>query len=262
VAKRVGAGVDNAIYDRLASEWWDECGGLHLLKTVMNPWRLPYFQRALARTGLDPRGAPALDVGCGGGLLAEEFAAMGCAVTGIDPSESSLAAARAHAEAHGLRIEYRHGYGDALPLADGEFAIVYCCDVLEHIQNWDAVIGEMARVLAPGGVLLFDTINRTLLSNLVAIKLLQEWRLTSVFPPRFHAWAMFIRPQELRASLARHGLRAQAFSGTAIRLHLIRLLRAMRGYRAGKIPASVLGRHLSIREGRLMSLSYLGYAVK
>jgi 2-polyprenyl-6-hydroxyphenyl methylase / 3-demethylubiquinone-9 3-methyltransferase len=257
-----GARVDNAIYDRLADEWWDERSGLHLLKTVVNSWRLPYFQRVLAGVGLDPRGARALDVGCGGGLLAEDFAAMGCEVTGIDPSEPSLAAARAHAEASGLRIAYVRASGDALPFDNDAFAIVYCCDVLEHIASWDAVIGEMARVLAPGGVLFFDTINRTLISNLVVIKLLQEWRRTSVFPPGFHAWAMFITPRELRASLARHGLRPLDITGTVVSLHPIRLLRALRDYKAGTLPATALGQHVRLREGPFLALSYMGSAMK
>jgi 2-polyprenyl-6-hydroxyphenyl methylase/3-demethylubiquinone-9 3-methyltransferase len=254
--------VDNALYDRLAGEWWDERGGLHLLKTVVNPWRVPYLRRALAREGIEPRGASVLDVGCGGGLLAEELAALGCAVTGIDPSEQSLAVARAHAAAQGLPITYVHGSGDALPFAEGAFALVCCCDVLEHIERWDAVVGEMTRVLARGGVLLYDTINRTLLSNLVVIKLLQDWRFTSVFPPRFHAWEQFITPAELRASLSRHGMRTRDVTGTAVRANPIRTLRAIRRYKAGRLSAAAVGRHVTLREGPSVALSYIGYATQ
>jgi 2-polyprenyl-6-hydroxyphenyl methylase/3-demethylubiquinone-9 3-methyltransferase len=257
-----GSAADNTLYDRLATEWWDEAGGLHLLKTVVNPWRVPYLRRALAREGIAPRGATALDVGCGGGLLAEELATLGCAVTGIDPSEESLAVARAHAAAQGLAITYLHGSGDALPFADGSFTIVCCCDVLEHVKRWDAVVGEMARVLAPGGMLLYDTINRTWLSKLVVIKLLQDWPLTSVFPPRFHAWAQFITPAELRASLARHGLRARDVTGTAVRANPIRTLWAIRRYKAGRLSAAAVGQHVTLREGPSMALSYIGYATQ
>jgi 2-polyprenyl-6-hydroxyphenyl methylase/3-demethylubiquinone-9 3-methyltransferase len=262
MTRHASAGVDNALYDRMAGDWWDEHGRLHLLKTVVNPWRLPYFRRVLARHSIDPQGTTALEVGCGGGLLAEELAAMGCAVTGVDPSEASLAVARAHAAAQGLRIAYLAGYGDALPFADGAFTIICCCDVLEHIERWDEVIGEMARVLAPGGVLFFDTINRTMLSKLVVIKLLQEWRYTSVFPPRFHAWEQFITPGELRASLERHGLRAGDVTGTTVTVNPVRTLWAIRRYKTSRLAAAAVGRQVIIREGPSMALSYIGYATK
>jgi 2-polyprenyl-6-hydroxyphenyl methylase/3-demethylubiquinone-9 3-methyltransferase len=262
MARHASARIDNEIYDHQSGEWWDERGGLYLLKTVVNPWRVPYFARILSQWRIDPRGARALDVGCGGGLLAEEFAAMGCAVTGIDPSEGSLAVARAHAAANGLRIEYRHGFGDALPFADESFAIAYCCDVLEHIHDWDAVIGEMARVLTPRGLLFFDTVNRTILSNAVVIKLLQEWRYTSVFPPRFHMWEMFITPRELRASLERHGLRPRDITGAAVKIDPVQMLRAMRRYKAGMLAAAEVGKHITLREGPRVALSYMGYASK
>src|SRR5438105_15848127 len=89
--------IDNDIYDRLADTWWRENGFLNLLQTTLNPWRVPYFKRALAALKIDPHGSRALDVGCGGGLLTEEVAAMGFSVTGIDPSRRSLEIARAHA---------------------------------------------------------------------------------------------------------------------------------------------------------------------
>src|SRR5438046_6696824 len=95
---------------------------------------------------LGPPALCVLDIGCGGGLLAEEFARLGCHVTGIDPSEPSLAVARAHALQEDLAIEYREGVGESLPFADAYFDIVYCCDVLEHVNNLEAVISAVARV--------------------------------------------------------------------------------------------------------------------
>ena len=97
--------IDNDVYNRLADTWWDEKGLLNILKATVNPWRVPYFQRILTRLQIDPKGKRALDVGCGGGLLAEEFATMGFAVTGIDPSETSLAVARAPLTLHILSSE-------------------------------------------------------------------------------------------------------------------------------------------------------------
>jgi 2-polyprenyl-6-hydroxyphenyl methylase/3-demethylubiquinone-9 3-methyltransferase len=132
--------TDNNLYDRLADTWWREDVFLNLLQTTLNPWRLPYFKRILGQLEIEPRGSRALDVGCGGGLLTEEIAAMGFFVTGIDPSVRSLEIARAHAARKSLPIEYRVGYGHDLPFENQSFDVVFCCDVLEHVTEWDAVI--------------------------------------------------------------------------------------------------------------------------
>ncbi len=144
--------VDNEIYNRLSSTWWDEQGFLNLLRTAVNPGRFGYFREVLLKqVGVDPVGKQALDVGCGGGLLAEEFARLGCQVTGLDPSELSLATARAHARQSGLDIAYRLGVGEALPFADETFDLAYCCDVLEHVNDLAQVLAEISRVLRKGG---------------------------------------------------------------------------------------------------------------
>src|SRR5438876_9377563 len=175
--------VDNEIYNRMADAWWDENGFLNLLRTGMNRGRFGYFRDVLTnRLKIDPRGKSALDIGCGGGLLAEEFASLGCMVTGIDPSASSIAAARAHAEQSGLTIDYRIAAGEKIPIESESFDIVYCCDTLEHVNDLEKVISETARVLKAGGIFLYDTINRTLRSRLIVIGLLQEWRWSSVCP--------------------------------------------------------------------------------
>lgn len=254
--------IDNELYDRLAGDWWDRNGLLNILKSVANPWRVPYFQRVLTLMRVDPNGTRALDVGCGGGLLAEEFATMGFAVTGVDPSSESLAVARAHAAESGLRIDYRRGYGDALPFNDETFEVAYCCDVLEHIANWDAVVGEIARVLRPNGIFLYDTVNRTAFSKIVAIKLLQEWSYTRVLPPNLHVWEMFITPAELRVSLERHGLGHRGERGTSLRVNLFRALLAVRQFKRDAISSDELGKRVGLREGPSMAGSYMGYAVK
>jgi 2-polyprenyl-6-hydroxyphenyl methylase/3-demethylubiquinone-9 3-methyltransferase len=253
--------IDNDVYNRLADTWWDENGLLNILKATVNPWRVPYFQRILTRLQIDPKGKRALDVGCGGGLLAEEFATMGFAVTGIDPSETSLAVARAHAAQNGLHIDYRLGYGDELPFENETFEVVYCCDVLEHIPNWDAVIGEIARVLKQNGIFFYDTINRTIFSKIVVIKIAQEWNLTRFFPPNLHVWEMFIKPEELSASLGRHGLHDQDLRGTKLG-NPVGMLSAVRQYKTGKISGIEFGRRIGFREGPNMAGSYMGYALK
>src|SRR5579864_6931600 len=100
--------VDNNHYDRVAATWWDETQPLCMLLTGLNPGRFGYFREVLTqRLGIDLRGKNALDVGCGGGFLAEEFARLGCRVTGVDPSKPTLETARAHASRSGLDINYR-----------------------------------------------------------------------------------------------------------------------------------------------------------
>jgi 2-polyprenyl-6-hydroxyphenyl methylase / 3-demethylubiquinone-9 3-methyltransferase len=256
--------VDNELYDRLSDTWWGDEGTLSMLRTALNPARFPWLRGTLTQTlGREPRGLRTLDVGCGGGLLAEEFARLGCQVTGVDPSSRSLEAARAHATAEGLQIDYREGSGEQLPFADRAFACAYCCDVLEHVDDVGATVAEIARVLEPGGVFLYDTINRTLRSRLVLIKLMQEWDATRCMEPNLHDWSMFIRPAELRAHLVRAGLvPSEEIVGIAPRASPPVLLRALRARRKGEIDFTELGRRLAMGESRDRSILYAGYALK
>jgi 2-polyprenyl-6-hydroxyphenyl methylase/3-demethylubiquinone-9 3-methyltransferase len=256
--------IDNDVYNREAESWWSDDGFASLLKHVSNPWRIPYFRRTLTdELGIDPDGKRLLDVGCGGGILAEEFASMGFDVTGVDQSEASVEAARKHALLSGLKIDYRLGSGERLPFGDASFDLVCCCDVLEHIRDWDAVIGEITRVLKPGGVFFYDTINRTTLSKLIFIKLGQEWRFTRFLPPNLHIWEMFIKPEELTASLARHSLDPREIMGTGPPGNPLRMIMTMRRYNTGKISAAEFGRRVGgAAEGPNIAVNYMGYAVK
>jgi 2-polyprenyl-6-hydroxyphenyl methylase / 3-demethylubiquinone-9 3-methyltransferase len=254
--------VDNALYDRLADTWWDEGGFLHAL-TALNPARFGYMRRVLTvELGLTPKMLHVLDVGCGGGLLAEEFARLGCTVTGVDPSEKSLAAARTHATGNGLPITYRAARGEALPFADATFDVAFCCDVLEHVSDLRRVIAETARVLKPGGSYLYDTINRTARSRLIVIALLQEWRWTAVMPPGLHDWNMFIKPEELHRLLEGQGLVPAGLTGLKPRANLFRVVRALRRCKRGLISPVEAGRQMSPGESRDTSVAYMGYALK
>lgn len=255
--------VDNRLYDRLADTWWDEDENMALLRTGMNPVRFGYMRRVLTEElAVDPSGKRCLDVGCGGGLLAEEFAKFGCRVTGVDPSEGSLETARAHADQQGLEIEYVAAAGENLPFADRSFDFVYCCDVLEHVDSVERAVAEAARVLKPGGAYLYDTINRTRRSRLVIIKLLQEWDATRCMEPDVHDWDMFIKPRELDDVLRRNGLEPRDMVGLAPAAKPIRLLRDLRRRRRGEITYAELGRRMKIRESGAVWGSYAGYAVR
>lgn len=256
------AKVNNDIYRELGHAWWDDdVGEFSTLRFWINPVRVGYFSRVLAREKAQgAHGRTLLDVGCGGGLLAEEFARAGFAVSGVDPAPESIATARAHASASGLPIDYQTGAGEHLPFPDGSFDVVACCDVLEHVDDVDRVIGEIARVLRPGGLFLYDTINRTFISKIAIIKVMQEWRSTAFAAPNSHVWEKFIRPAELTAIFERHHLESCEMRGILSRRNPISTLLDFRRRVKGKITFKELGRRLDFGESDHLDASYMGYA--
>jgi len=254
--------VDNAIYNAPGDIWWDETKPLHALRTAINPARVGYLEAVVRRIGIKPHGSKALDVGCGGGIMAEEVAALGFDVTGVDPSTQSIATARRHATESGLRIDYREASGENLPFPDASFDLVYCCDVLEHVADLERVIAEAARVLKPGAPYVFDTINRTPVSRLVMIKLFQEWRSTAFMPPALHDWNQFIKPAELREGLERAGLRSVEMVGLKPAANPVRLFMLLRQVTRGSMTPAELGRRSPMAISKDMSVLYAGYALK
>jgi 2-polyprenyl-6-hydroxyphenyl methylase / 3-demethylubiquinone-9 3-methyltransferase len=255
--------VDNGVYERLGESWWDETSPLNVLHGSITPGRFAYFRDVLARRfGDGIAGLRVLDIGCGGGFLAEEFAALGCRVTGVDPSPASIGAARAHAAGRGLRIDYQVGAGEELPVPDASVGVACCCDVLEHVSDVDRVISETARVLEPGGLYLFDTVNRTRTSKLLAIKAAQQWPLTRLTDVAFHNWDMFITPAELAAVLERHGLAPGETTGLGPRATPFTVIRSLASARRGRITYGELSRRLDVGQVSSTAISYMGYAIK
>lgn len=262
-APHIYARIDNAFYDAPTDIWWNEEGFLNLLRTSFNPCRFGYFLRVhrdvLRR---DPDGATALDVGCGGGLLAEEFATAGFTVTGIDPSPNSIATARRHADRNRLRITYEVGSAEQLPYPDASFDVVYCCDVLEHVRDLPRTMAEIGRVLKPGGVFYFDTINRTFLSKLIVIKLWQEWRSTALVQPGLHVHEMFITPQELQALCATNGMAVGRMRGMSPNVNPLKLIGLLRKRAKGRLSYAEFGNRVRMVESDDLKVGYMGYAVK
>jgi 2-polyprenyl-6-hydroxyphenyl methylase/3-demethylubiquinone-9 3-methyltransferase len=257
------ANINNRIYDELAQTWWDENEFLHLLKAMVNPWRVPYFKNVLVKYySQDLSKVRLLDVGCGGGVLTEEFATLGCRVTGIDVSPRSIAVAQTHAARSGFSIDYRVGSGTSLPFEDSSFEAVSCCDVLEHIQDWKHVIAEAGRVLTPGGLFFFDTINRTMKSRVTFIYGLQESPLTRLMPVNTHIWKMFITPNEITSALQEQGMAVQDLKGGKIAKNPLATLWNVRQQKQGKLTFAELGRRLELKLDTDLSLNYLGYARK
>jgi 2-polyprenyl-6-hydroxyphenyl methylase / 3-demethylubiquinone-9 3-methyltransferase len=259
----MASNINNEIYEDLANTWWDEKEFLHLLKVMVNPWRVPYFRKVLeTQYGLGLSQVQLLDLGCGGGVLTEEFASMGCQVTGIDISPRSIEIARRHAARAGLSIEYHVGSATQLPFDSESYDAVSCCDVLEHIHAWEDVIAEAGRVLKPGGLFFFDTINRTPESRVQFIFGLQEFPLTRLMPANTHVWEMFITPDELTTTLRDNGFVPEDMKGGKIDKNPLATLWDVQQQKWGRITFAELGRRLELKLDPDLSLNYLGYARK
>lgn len=190
---------DLTIYDQVADQWWsDDVRWVRTLKNLV-PGRLKWFDQQFDWLGKD-----VLDLGCAGGFMAEAMAERGARVIGIDPAAEAVAAARRHASATGLAIQYDVGVGEALPYAAARFDAVVCVDVLEHVSDLSRVLAEVARVLRPGGLLLFDTINRNPIARLATITVAED--VLRLLPKGTHDPALFIKPRELREALEGAGL--------------------------------------------------------
>jgi 2-polyprenyl-6-hydroxyphenyl methylase/3-demethylubiquinone-9 3-methyltransferase len=179
-----------AKFDALASRWWDLEGDFRPLHAI-NPLRLDYIRQ---RTNL--RGSKALDVGCGGGILTESMATNGAIVTGIDMAEKPLGVARLHQSESGTNVEYIQSTAEEL--ADkrpGEFDVVTCLEMLEHVPSPKNVIAACARLVKPGGDVFFSTINRNPKSFLFAI--IGAEYVLRLLPAGTHEYEKFIRPSEL-----------------------------------------------------------------
>jgi 2-polyprenyl-6-hydroxyphenyl methylase / 3-demethylubiquinone-9 3-methyltransferase len=211
--------IDNELYDHV--DWWAEYGPVSLLRK-MNYVRLSYFAKHLPLSGR------VLDVGCGGGLVSEELAVMGFSVTGIDISEKSIDSARKHASRSEVHLDLKYEFGDAmnLPYPDASFDGVVVSDVLEHLHDLPRAIAEIHRVLRSGGVVVFDTINRTPFSYVAVYLIAQE--LLSIVPRSAHDPALFVKPSELVHVLEYVGFEASLVGWSGIVPHFapVRALRA------------------------------------
>jgi 2-polyprenyl-6-hydroxyphenyl methylase/3-demethylubiquinone-9 3-methyltransferase len=202
-------GAEAAKFDALAARWWDPRGPMAPLH-AMNPVRVGWI-RAVAEAQPGFPGWPScrvLDVGCGAGLASEAFARLGAQVTGIDAGAEVIAAARAHAAAGGVGIDYRVGAPEGL---DGAFDLVLALEVVEHVADRAAFAAALAARCRPGGVVALSTINRTAASFLFA-KVGAEY-VARLLPVGTHDWRKFVRPAELAGDLRGAGLRVVAEAG-------------------------------------------------
>jgi 2-polyprenyl-6-hydroxyphenyl methylase/3-demethylubiquinone-9 3-methyltransferase len=262
VPKEVYDRINNKVYDEEGDRWWQPDFSLNLIKTLFNPLRVGYSKKIIDRLKIDPNFKSALEVGCGGGIFCEEIAAIGFTTVGIDPSEQSLITASKHAAENGLKISYINGTGESLPFPDGMYNIVFCCDVLEHVQDLPKVISEISRVLKPGGVFLYDTFNRNFLSKFVAIKVLQDWKRWAIMPPHLHEWKMFIKPKEIKLLLLQNHLNWKEHTGIMPDISVLRICRYLDLRVKGKLTYEEFGKKFHLVESNFTNVMYMGYAVK
>lgn len=199
-----------ARFARLAAEWWDEKGPFRPLHQI-NPVRLTYIRdRLCSHFGRNPKEPPSLtgltvlDIGCGGGLVAEPLTRLGAEVTGIDPASETIEAAKTHAAGAGLGIAYRAATAEELADEGLQFDAVLLLEVVEHVPDVPAFLKRIAPLVKPGGVMILSTLNRTLKAYALAIvgaEFVLRW-----LPAGTHQWERFVRPEELAAALSGAGL--------------------------------------------------------
>jgi len=200
--------AEAAHFGKLAAEWWDPKGSSAMLHRL-NPVRLGFVREMIDRHFGSEHGERrplagrrALDVGCGAGLLTEPLARMGAQATGLDAAPENIAAARHHAEGQGLTIDYRAGSVETLG-ADERFDLVCSMEVVEHVTDPALFVAGLARALAPGGLMLLSTPNRTTLSRLALITVGEG---AGMIPKGTHDWSKFLKPDELGKLLEDAGL--------------------------------------------------------
>jgi 2-polyprenyl-6-hydroxyphenyl methylase/3-demethylubiquinone-9 3-methyltransferase len=195
-----------AKFEALASRWWDRDGEFRPLHEI-NPLRANYIDEHSPVAG-----KRLVDVGCGGGILAEAMAQRGAAVTGIDMGSAPLAVARLHQQESGVEVRYLQSTAEELAAAEaGNFDIVCCLEMLEHVPDPGSVISACADLARAGGSLYFSTINRNPKAFLFAV--VGAEHILQLLPPGTHEYAKFIRPSELAGWIRDAGLVVEGMTG-------------------------------------------------
>jgi 2-polyprenyl-6-hydroxyphenyl methylase/3-demethylubiquinone-9 3-methyltransferase len=206
-----------ARFERLARDWWDPQGPMKPLHKF-NPVRLSYIRDAACRRfSRDARAAAALaglsilDVGCGGGVLSEPLARLGARVTGLDPAPTNIEVARLHAQRSGVAVDYRTQTVEEVVAAGERFDVVLAMEVVEHVPDVRAFTAACGAAVAPGGLLVMATINRTMRAFALAIvgaEYVLRW-----LPRGTHDWNKFVTPRELEDAIERGGLSVEETPG-------------------------------------------------
>jgi 2-polyprenyl-6-hydroxyphenyl methylase/3-demethylubiquinone-9 3-methyltransferase len=206
IARQNVDAAEVAKFDALAARWWDPDGEFRPLHEI-NPLRLDWIRRYA-----DLDGRKVLDIGCGGGILAEAMAAAGATVTGLDMAEKPLAVARLHQIESGLDVDYQQGTAEELASKEaGQYDVVTCLEMLEHVPEPSQVIASACQLVRPGGDVFFSTINRTPKSFMFAI--VGAEYVLKMLPAGTHEYQKFIRPSELESWARDAGLQHRSSIG-------------------------------------------------
>jgi len=195
-----------AKFEKLAARWWDPTSEFRPLHEI-NPLRLNWINDRAPLTG-----KTVLDVGCGGGILAEAMATRGARVTGIDLGDAPLAVARLHLKGSGQLVDYKKVAAEDLAREQpGSFDVVTCMEMLEHVPDPGSIVAACAQLVKPGGEVFFSTLNRNPKSWLFAI--VGAEYILKLLPRGTHEYMKFIRPSELERMIRHAGLRVCEYTG-------------------------------------------------
>lgn len=198
-----------AQFDSLGDKWWDESGPMRPLHRL-NPVRMEYIRRMvsdhfdLPDTVKSLQGIKIADIGCGGGIVAEPLCRMGADVTGVDAGKENIKIAKAHAEAHGLKINYLATSVEDLAARGAQYDVVTALEIVEHVADVEEFMRALCEIVAPGGMLILSTLNRTPKSyalGIIAAEYILRW-----VPTGTHDWKKFLKPSELAKHIEEHGL--------------------------------------------------------
>ena len=214
-----------AHFSAMADEWWDPKGKFEPLH-MLNPVRVQYLRdrimahfasqsAAHGQTATPLKNLSLVDIGCGGGLIAEPMARMGATVTAIDASATNINVASLHAERAGLTIDYQATTAEDLAASGQQFDVVFALEIIEHVADLAMFYDAITKLVKPGGLLVLSTLNRTAKSyamSIIGAEYILRW-----LPRGTHTWRKFIRPSEMAAALTRRGYRITDTHGLIFR---------------------------------------------
>jgi len=204
-------------FSKLAEEWWNPKGKFKTLHNF-NPTRIAFIREKIinhfdiAKDEKKPfKNIKLLDIGCGGGLLSEPMAKLGANVTGLDVVEKNIKTASTHAKNQGLKINYIHSTVEKISEKDKKFDVILNMEVIEHVSDVNLFINSCNKILSPNGIMIFASLNRTLISYglaIIGVEYILGW-----LPKGTHDWSKFITPDELKILFSSNGLKIDEIIG-------------------------------------------------